>query len=241
MIRSYKDKYKNKFIENKKSISLHKINPYYENKSHYLPYKYIDPSFKLKYKGPLMQKDLYILNLFNKRINKKNILINDNKIKNKTQLLSKLTPNIAITSELVLNNAEIEKKKVKEDYSNYMTSILKKKFFSFNPIKSKNKLIEYRKYINKNIPTYKGKPRKLKSNYYFNIFKQKMREQAYKSWNNLNEKYIQRENSEDKYLKTDYNHFGFIANTFSRNNFNLTQKNFTKPIKKNKKLYLLNS
>ena len=238
MIRSYADKNKNKFIENKKSISLHKINPYYENKSHYLPYKYIDPSFKSKYKGPLMQKDLYILNLFNKRINKKNILFNNNKLKNKTQLLSKLTPNIAVTSELVLNNAEIEKKKVKQDYSNYITNIIKKKFFTFNPIKSKNKLIQYREYINKNIPTYKGKPRKLKSHYYLDAFQQKMRDQAYKSWKILEDKYIQRENSEDKYLKTDYNNFFFIANTFSRNNPNLTQKNFSIPIKKNKKIYL---
>ena len=69
MIKSYKNK--DIFKENLKSISLHKINPYYENKSHYLPYKYIDPSFKTKYNGPLIQKDLYILNLINNRINKR--------------------------------------------------------------------------------------------------------------------------------------------------------------------------
>ena len=111
MIKNYRNK--DKFKEYAKSISLHKIKSYYENRSHYLPYKYIDPSFRNKYKGPLMQKDLYILNLINNRINKRKKLLNNSKLKNKTQKNAKLSPNIALTHELVLNSDEINKKKAK--------------------------------------------------------------------------------------------------------------------------------
>ena len=45
---------KNKFRIKSKSLSLSKINPYYDNKENYLPYKYKDPSFKTQYNGPLM-------------------------------------------------------------------------------------------------------------------------------------------------------------------------------------------
>lgn len=43
---------------NSKSLSLSKINPYYQNKDHYLPYKYKDPSFKTKYNGLLLKRFL---------------------------------------------------------------------------------------------------------------------------------------------------------------------------------------
>ncbi len=236
MIESYKDR--NKFKENKKSISLHKINPYYENKSHYLPYKYTDPSFKTKYKGLLIKKDLLILNLINNRINKKKLLLNNkDKLKNKTQIHNKLSPNIAITRELVLNTAELEKKKAKQDYYQYMTSLIKNKFFDFNPIKSKNKLIQYREYMKKNIPIYKGKERKINSHFYLNSFKQKLREQNYNSWKKLQSEYLQRENYDDKYLKTEYN-FNYKVNPyFLKNNPKSPQKIFSMNNKNNKKVH----
>ena len=223
MIESYK--VRNKFKENKKSISLHKLNPYYDNKSHYLPYKYIDPSFKTKYNGLLIKKDLFILNLINSRIKKKKLYIND-KLKNKTLIRNKLSPNIAITSELVLNTGELEKQKAKEDYPKYMTSLIKNKFFNFNPIKSKNKLIEYREYISKNIPSYKGKKKKINSLFYLNLYNQRMREQTYNIWNKMQKEYLQRKNYDDKYLKTKYN-FNYKVNPFLKDNPNLTQKNFS--------------
>ena len=206
MIESYKDR--NKFKENKKSISLNKINPYYNNKSHYLPYKYIDPSFKTKYNGLLIKKDLFALNLINNRINKKKILFdNKDKLKNKTQIRNKLTPNIAITYELKLNTEELAKKKAKEDYSQYMTSLIKNKFFNFNPIKSKNKLMQYREFIRKNIPFYKGKQRKINSCFYLNLYKQRMREQTYNSWLKIQNEYLKRGNinNNNKFLKTENN------------------------------------
>ena len=234
MIKKYKNK--NKFKENVKSISLRKINPYYENKSHYLPYKYTDPSFKIKYKGPLMQKDLYILNLIDNRINKKKSFLNNsnnNKFKNKNQVCPKLSPNIAVTTELIFNSDEIDKKKANADYLGYITNLIKNKFFNFNPISTKKKLIQYREYLFKDIPTYKGKPRKINSDY-LNIYRQKMREQSYINWNKLKAEYMKRDISEDKYLQTDYN-YDYKDNNFFKNKFNNTQKCFS--VKKEKKRF----
>jgi len=195
---------KNKFKENPRSISLTKVNPYYENKAHYLPYKYTDPSFKSKYKGPLMQKDLYMLNLMNNRINNKRHLSNyNNKYESKSQVCQKLTPNVAITTEIIFNSAELEKKSAMEDYYNYINNLLKKRHFKFNPVKNKDEFIKYREYLYKDIPTYKGKPRRI-NNHYLKLFEKEMREQAYKNWKQIENEYKRKEYSEDKFIKTDY-------------------------------------
>ena len=195
---------KNKFKENTKSISLVKLNPYYEDKAHYLPYKYADPSFKIRYKGPLMQKDLYILNLMNNRINKrKNLSNKKNEFKNRTEINQKLSPNVCITTEIIFNSKEIEKKNALDDYSNYITNLLKKKFFNFNPVKSKEKYIKFREYLYKDIPTYRGKPRKI-NNHYLTLFKKDIRNQTYKSWRKIEKDYQKRDLSKDKFLRTDY-------------------------------------
>jgi len=218
MLKTYNKK--NKFKENPKSISLRKINPYYENKAHYLPYKYTDPSFKSKYKGPLMQKDLYMLNLMNNRINNKRHLSNYNKSENVSQVCQKLTPNVAITTEIIFNSAELEKKNAMEDYYNYINNLLKKRYFNFNPVKNKEQFIKYREYLYKDIPTYKGKPRRI-NNHYLKLFEKEMREQAYKNWKQIENEYRRKEYSEDKFLRTDYsdnkNNIFKIRNRFINN------------------------
>ena len=229
MIKSYNNK--NKFIENLKSISLTKINPYYENKSHYLPYKYTDPSFKTKYQGPLMQKDLYILNLINNRINKKKFFLNNNKEKEKSEINNKLFPNVAVTKDLIFNSNEIDKKKAKADFTGYMTSQIKKKFFDFNPIASKEKYSQIRYYMNNNIPLSRGEPIRINNKYYLNLYKQKMREQTYKSWKRIKNEYLKRDLTKDKYLRTDYN-YDYKDNHFIKNNFNLTLRDYIKSNKK---------
>jgi hypothetical protein len=71
----------NMFKINSKSLSLTKINPYYQRKDNYLPYKYKDPSFKTKYNGLLMQKDFYLFNLMKNHL-KKTISYKNNNQKN---------------------------------------------------------------------------------------------------------------------------------------------------------------
>ena len=183
-----------------------------------------------------MKKDLFILNLINNRINKKKFLNNNNK--NKEIKSSSFSPNIVKTNIITLNVGEVEKKNVKIDYPKIITSLIKNKFFNFNPIKSKNNLIQYREMKNKNFPIYKGKERKIKSQYYSNLIKQKLREQTYQTWQKINNEYLNLENSEDKYLKTDYS-LNNNAHFFSKNNPNFTLKNFSVGKKNFKKIYPL--
>ena len=192
---------KNKFYSTAKSVNLSKINPYYENKDHYLPYRYTDPSFKTKYKGPLMQKDLYILNLMNNHLCKnfnKTVKNFFTKSQPKSQFSSMLTSNVANLTELVFNSEELRKKQIMDDYSKYISSILKSNFFSFNPIASKDQLIKYREYLYNNVPTYKGKPRKIHT-YYLNEFNEEMRNRNYKNWKKIKEEYKKKGFVEDKY------------------------------------------
>ena len=208
---------KNKFYSTAKSVNLSKINPYYENKDHYLPYRYTDPSFKTKYKGPLMQKDLYILNLMNNHLCKnfnKTVKNFSRKSQPKTQSSSILSSNVANLKELVFNSEELRKKQIMDDYSKYISSILKSNFFSFNPIAAKDQLIKYRDYLYNNVPTYKGKPRKIHK-YYLKEFNEDMRNRNYKNWQNVKEEYKKKGFVEDKY----YNQNGMkdVKNNINRN------------------------
>lgn len=182
---------KNKFEINTKSFSLTKVNPYYEDKSHYLPYRYKDPSFKKKYNGPLMQKDLYILNLMNNRFNvssdkysfkqKKNLpLINTNPIE------------ISAKKDIVFNPTEYYKNQNRDKYINYSFDKLKKNFFYINPIFLKKQLIEYRKCKYKGIPTYQGK---IKNNpkIFFLKFQKQVNDNNYLNWEKIKKKHMENE------------------------------------------------
>ena len=121
---------KNKFEVNAKSFSLTKVNPYYDDKTHYLPYRYKDPSFKKKYDGPLMQKDLYILNLMNNRFNASS---DKYTFKNRKNLPFINTNQIEISSkkDIVFNSTEYYKNQRRDEYINYSFDKLKKKIFLY--------------------------------------------------------------------------------------------------------------
>ena len=175
---------KNKFKIKSKSLSLSKINPYYENKEHYLPYKYKDPSFKTKYNGPLMQKDYYILNLMNNRLKK----AVSHKTINKEELpLIQSTPiEIFKKSDLVFNSSEIERQKFKKEYTKYAFIRLKKNFFNFNPISSRNDLIKYRKNKFRGIPNYKEQIKFNPKTFLMNFQKQ-INRNNYQNWEKIKE------------------------------------------------------
>ena len=182
---------KNKFEVNAKSFSLTKLNPYYEDKAHYLPYRYKDPSFQKNYNGPLMQKDLYLLNLINNRFNvssdkysfktKKNLpLINTNPIE------------ISSKKDIVFNSTEYYKNQKPDKYINYSFDKLKKKFFYINPVFLKKQLIEYRKCKYKGIPTYQGKLKNDPRTFLIKFQKQ-LNENNYLNWEKIKKMHMENE------------------------------------------------
>ena len=91
--------------------------------------------------------------------------------------------------------------------------------------------------MSKNISTYKGKPRKIRSQY-LSIYQQKMRDQNYETWNKIKNEYLKSDNLENNYLRTDY-HYNYNPDNYHiiRNNFNHTQKNFN--IRNTKKKFFI--
>ena len=207
---------KNKFKIKSKSLSLSKINPYYDNKENYLPYKYKDPSFKTQYNGPLMQKDYYILNLMNNRLKK----VESYKAINKDELpmIQSRPIEVSKKTDLVFNSEEIEKQQFRKEYSKYMFYKLKNRFFNFNPVTSRNDMIKYRKNKFRGIPTYKEKIRYNPKTFMIN-FQNQINQNNYKNWEKIKEEYEKKEYSaslkKDKYY--DENKIWEILNLNKRN------------------------
>ena len=217
---------KNKFRIKSKSLSLSKINPYYDNKENYLPYKYKDPSFKTQYNGPLMQKDLYLLNLMNNRLKK----VSSYKSIEKDELpLIQSTPiEISKKTDIVFNSAELEKQQLIKEYTKFAFIKLTNNFFNFNPVSSKSDLIKYRKNKFKGIPIYKERLKYNPKTFMVNFQKQ-INQNNYQNWEKIKEKYEKKELinpiKNDKYY--DENKIWEILNINRRNIKNKSYKNFT--------------
>ena len=212
---------KNKFKINSKSLSLTKINPYFNNKENYLPYKYKDPSFKTEYNGPLMQKDYYIVNLMNNRLKK----INSYKKINKDNLpfIQSSPIEVSKKTDLVFNSAEYEKQKIIKEYAKYAFLQLKRYFFCFNPISSKNDLINYRRAKFKGKPLYKEKIR-YNPKLFMDNFQNKMNQNNYKNWERIKEEYELKEVNEPQKIDKFYDE-NKIWKILNINNFNKLNSN----------------
>ena len=191
-------KTKNKFEINSKSFSLTKVNPYYNNKDHYLPYRYKDPSFKLKYNGPLLHKDLYLLNLMNNHFNASTSKRYD--FKPDLPLIHSTNIEISKKKDIIFNPTEYYKNKNSEETTNYAFSLLKKKFFYFNPVLLKKQLINYRKNKFKGIPIYYDKS-DFNSNKFGINFQKQVNQNNYLNWEKIKEKHLKKEleGKTDKY------------------------------------------
>ena len=181
---------KNKFKIKPKSLSLSKINPYYDNKENYLPYKYKDPSFKTQYNGPLMQKDLYILNLMNNRLKK--VVSYKNIEKDELPIIQSTPIEISKKTDIVFNSAELEKQQLIKEYTKFAFTKLKNSFFTFNPVSSKEDLIQYRKNKFRGIPIYKEKLRYNPKTFMLNFQKQII-QNNYQNWERIKEEYEKKE------------------------------------------------
>ena len=182
---------KNKFEANTKSFSLTKINPYLTNKSNYLPYRYSDPSFKKTYKGPLMQKDLYLLNLMNNRFN----VSSDKytfKIKKDLPLISSNPIEISTIKDIVFDSKQYYKSIRYDEFTKHSFAALKKKFFYINPVFLKKQLINYRKCKFKGIPTYRDKLKSKPQNFVINFQKQ-VNENNCLNWEKIKKKHFENE------------------------------------------------
>jgi len=97
------------------TFSLSKLNPYLTQHGQELPYRYIDPSFKQNYTGPVLLKDLYFHNMYNK--------FNNNNFNNFNIKIKKNTR----TKEFVFNPNKFHEKNANV-YNNILRNIDKKKY-----------------------------------------------------------------------------------------------------------------
>lgn len=194
----------NMFKINSKSLSLTKINPYYQSKDHYLPYKYKDPSFKTKYNGFLMQKDFYLYNLMKNNL-KKRVSYKNNNQKN-LPLIESHPIEVSKKTELVFNSEDFKKKQIINEYRKYAFSKLKKEFFNFNPVTSKNDMVNYRRAKFKSIPTYRQNVRYNPKMFILN-FKKQINQKNYKNWERIKQEYelkeLQNGNKDDIFYDKD--------------------------------------
>ena len=210
---------RNKFKINTKSLSLSKINPYYDNKENYLPYKYKDPSFKTQYNGPLLQKDFYIINLMNNRLKK--VFSYKSMDKDELPLIHSTPIEISKKTDLVFNSTEFEKQQLIKEYTQFAFTKLKRNFFSFNPVSSKNDMINYRKCKFKGIPIYKEKIRYNPKVFMMN-FQNQINQNNYKNWEKIKEEYEQKEMNEPKKIDKyhDENKIWEILDIHNNNKYN---------------------
>lgn len=191
----------NMFKINSKSLSLTKINPYYQSKDHYLPYKYKDPSFKTKYNGFLMQKDFYLFNLMKNHL-KKRVSYKNNNQKN-LPLIESHPIEVSKKTELVFNSEDFKKNQIINEYRKYAFSKLKKEFFNFNPVTSKSDMVNYRRAKFKNIPTYRQNVRYNPKMFILN-FKKQINQ---KNWERIKQEYelkeLQNGNKDDIFYDKD--------------------------------------
>ena len=131
-------KIKNSFFPKTLTTSLRKTNPYLNKQGYYLPYKYSDPSYKLKYTGIFLKKDVDIQKLIHKRfISNRNII--DNKYKKKNTSLSPKEVIINTYFPLKNNNNLFQYYLTKKDRKVFEDNPFISKYGSFNfGIKSNN-------------------------------------------------------------------------------------------------------
>lgn len=201
----------NKFkILNTKSLSLTKINPYYNNKEHYLPYKYSDPSFRSTYQGPLLQKDFYILNLMNNRLRKKNIPFPLNTQQNFQPPQKSLGCIVSKESVLTFNSQGIGKNKFIEDFKGYALSLLKTKYLEE---KEKENFKNNKKKLK--MKSFSDKP-KMNMKYYLDKFREENNNNNYRNWEKIKEDYAKKNHDESKYVlfnnKKDFKIFKNVVN-----------------------------
>ncbi len=231
------NKRKNKFNVNSKSLSLTKVNPYFGNKEHYLPYKYSDPSFKSTYHGPLLQKDFFLINMMSNRLKKNFSFING---KQRNSNSTNLGSVIAKDSVLSFNFPKSPKEKIDGNFTEYAFSLLKEKYFRFNPRTNREKMFQYRN-KKSTFGKYYIQNQEKEIDNYLNNYNNEINKRNYQNWEKIKEEYSKKYIFEDKFTlscKNNNDNYETFKNVININKYLAHYQPIKMNYPKKEKIYL---
>ena len=114
---------------NSRSVSLTKLNPYFNKIGYNLPYNYEDPTFRKKCKGLFLKKDIYLQELIQKKLSN----LPQVKMKKKKRHYFIDSNNTAYPKEIILNTVFPLKKRRNNNIANKFFEMEERKLFDSNP------------------------------------------------------------------------------------------------------------
>ena len=112
-----------------RSVSLTKLNPYYNKIGYHLPYNYEDPTFRKKCKGLFLKKDIYLQELIQKKLSN----LPQVKMKRPKKHYYIDSNNTAYPKEIILNTVFPLKKRRNNNIANKFFEMEERKLFESNP------------------------------------------------------------------------------------------------------------
>jgi hypothetical protein len=114
---------------NSRSVSLTKLNPYYNKIGYHLPYNYEDPTFRKTCKGLFLKKDIYLQELIQKKLSN----LPQVKMKRPKKHYYIDSNNTAYPKEIILNTVFPLKKRRNNNIANKFFEMEERKLFESNP------------------------------------------------------------------------------------------------------------
>ncbi len=112
-----------------RSVSLTKLNPYFNKIGYHLPYNYEDPTFRKKCKGLFLKKDIYLQELIQKKLSN----LPQVKIKKPKKHYFIDSNNTAYPKEIILNTVFPLTKRRNNNIANRFFEMEERKLFDTNP------------------------------------------------------------------------------------------------------------
>ena len=112
-----------------RSVSLTKLNPYYNKIGYHLPYNYEDPTFRKTCKGLFLKKDIYLQELIQKKLSN----LPQVKMKRPKKHYYIDSNNTAYPKEIILNTVFPLKKRRNNNIANKFFEMEERKLFESNP------------------------------------------------------------------------------------------------------------
>ena len=112
-----------------RSVSLTKLNPYYNKIGYHLPYNYEDPTFRKTCKGLFLKKDIYLQELIQKKLSN----LPQVKMKRPKKHYYIDSNNTAYPKEIILNTVFPLKKRRNNNIANKFFEMEERKLFDSNP------------------------------------------------------------------------------------------------------------
>jgi hypothetical protein len=112
-----------------RSVSLTKLNPYFNKIGYHLPYNYEDPTFRKTCKGLFLKKDIYLQELIQKKLSN----LPQVKMKRPKKHYYIDSNNTAYPKEIILNTVFPLKKRRNNNIANKFFEMEERKLFESNP------------------------------------------------------------------------------------------------------------